>query len=54
MMDTDYSVDGYLQRRTTEELRSILDGYAGRELLPVEEEIVDLILEILQGRMECR
>ena len=50
----DHSVQGYLQRRTTEELRSILDGYSGKQLLPVEEEIVEMILEILQRRMNIQ
>lgn len=50
----DHSVQGYLQRRTTEELRSILDGYSGRELLSVEADIVDMILEILRQRMDAQ
>ena len=51
-METDHSVQGYLQRRTIEELRIALDGYSSRDLLPVEEDIVEMILEILQQRMQ--
>ena len=47
-MDSDHSVYGYLQRRTTEELRGILDEYYSRTLIPEEEEIVEMILEILK------
>ena len=50
----DHSVQGYLQRRTTEELRSILDGYSGRELFPVEADIMEIILEILRQRMNAQ
>ena len=49
-MDNDHSVYGYLQRRTTEELRRILDDYYSRTLIPAEEEIVEMILEILRER----
>ena len=46
----DHSICGYLERRTTEELRAILDDYYSRKLIPVEEEIVEMILDILQKR----
>ena len=53
-MDQDHSVYGYLQRRTTEELRRILDAYYGRTQIPAEEAIVEMILEILKQREQKR
>ena len=50
-MDNDHSVYGYLQRRTTEELRRILDDYYSRTLIPAEEELAEMILEILKQRV---
>ena len=52
MVDTDHSVQGYLQRRTTEELQCILAGYLNRPLIPVEEDIVEMILDILLKRLQ--
>lgn len=46
----DHSVFGYLQRRTTEELVNILNGYQDAPVLDHEAEIVRMILEILKMR----
>lgn len=47
----DHSIEGYLRRRTTEELRYLLNDYHAKEIPEAEAHIVQIIMDILCERL---